>query len=85
VIEKGSVGHGLCVVKLVDDDDLVRISREVRDSLGIQRLDGREHVLPPFRPATADVQLTKAGVSQHLPVSTHGLAQDLLTVRHEEQ
>ena len=73
------------VVELVDDHDVVRIGRDVVDSVGGQRLHAGEDMTPPFRPGTADVKLAEAWIRQDFPIGSERLLQDLFPMRHEEK
>ena len=58
---------------------------EVLELTRRQALDGREHVLPPFRPAASHPELAEPGLPQRLAHRWRGSGPKLLAVRDEEE
>jgi len=83
--EESPVAGGLRVVELVDDDDVEGGCGQLVDEVTVERLDGREHLLPPARALPSHQEFTEVGISEHLAVGPERLLQDLAPVRHEQE
>ena len=66
-IEQGAIRWRLGVMELVDDDDVIRLGRELSQSRRVQGLNGCEHVCAVTRPATTNQKLTEVTVPHGRP------------------
>ena len=85
MVEDAAVTGCLGVMELVDDHHVEPGRVQLRQGLGVQRLYGREHMLPVSGPVPGDEQLTESAVGQHLAIGAQALFENLAAMRHEEQ
>ena len=85
MINQAPVGRRCSVVKLVDHDYLEMISSEGVEGILLQRLDAREHVVPPLRPLAVDEELAERPVGENLAERALCLNKNFASVRHKQQ
>ena len=73
------------MVKLIDDDNFVRVGRDLVDPVRGQRLHAREYVTPSLGTGAPHVQLAEGRVCQDLPIRSQRLLEDLLPVRDKQE
>lgn len=83
--QEGFVRVGGSVVKLVDDDDVVRIGTKLPETLRVKRLNRREDVPTLARLVAPNELLSEVPVANGRPIPCEALVEDLLAMRHEQQ
>ena len=73
------------MVELVDDHHIEMVRRQVVETIGRQRLDRREHVIPLGGRLAVDPLFAERTVTQHMAEGGAALAQDLLAMGDEQQ
>ncbi len=84
-VQQPAVRRGRGVVELVHDDHVEVVGRDGVHAAGVERLDGREHVLELPRPPAPHPLLAEARVPEGVGERGAALRQDLLPVGDEEE
>ncbi len=73
------------MVELIDDDDVEEVRFQLLNAEGGQRLDRGEDVFPLTGVCAPRLKFAEGAVLHHVAVRAHGLVEDFLAVRDEEQ
>ena len=85
MLEQPPVGRRCRVVKLVDDDDVEVVAREMGKPGRVQALDRGEDMLEALRPCSPHPQLAERRLAEGVPEGAESLREDLLSMGDEEQ